>query len=340
MSRNKHVALVTSVVLVGAVAIVNGCTTTTIVEVAADAGGGESGVIVVHKDAAASTSSSGGTDASDEDSSAVAYDGTTGKACTTDADCVSTNPGAPGLVFCSLTMFKDGALFPTGVCIIPPATNGNCSTPSDGLIHYCDGPDEPSSPGLCNPLSSGDTVGNCFPQCTFASDATAATGCVGKNACSALGVGADPNNPTAAIGVGFCYGGCEVDSDCPSGNHCQSNTGFCLTTLTTQDPEGEVCTAQSDACNCVGSPGFCGLTCVTAGSVACPTGQVCDAFLPTSVVNGTTTLTGWTTQNPGMIGLCLPTCALDGGAGTEAGACYTNSSCTAGTAVGPDCEPL
>jgi hypothetical protein len=349
MSRKKHVALVTSVVLVGAVAMANGCTTTTIVMVEAE-GGVEGGVIVVHKDAGTSGSSSGGSDGSgDDSSSAVGYDGTTGQACTTDADCISTNTGAPGLVVCSLSInFTGGALFPTAVCMIPPTNEGNCSAPDDGGIHFCDGPDLESSPGLCFPISSGASTGNCFPQCVFESDATAPTGCVGKDACNAVGFGADPTNKTAAVGVGFCFGGCGVDADCPSGNHCQSNSGLCVTAPVAQDPEGQACVAtaqaQTNACNCLssnGANGFCGLACVTAGSVACPTGQVCDASLPTSIPATTTSaaLTGWTTQNPGMAGTCLPTCALDGGAETEAGACYPTSTCLGGTAAGPDCEP-
>jgi hypothetical protein len=344
MSWKKHVALVTSAVLLGTVAMMNGCTTTTVIEVPAD-GGGEGGVIITHKEAGSSGSSSGD-DASGDDSSVLGFDGTTGKACTSDADCVSTNPDAPGLVRCSLTLFADGAVFPSGVCLIPPAQTGNCSTPDDGLIHFCDGADDQGSPGVCFPLSTGSALGNCYPQCVFSSDATAAIGCVGKNACTAVGFGADANNPTAAVGVGFCYGGCEVDSDCPSGNHCQTNIGLCLTTLTAQDPEGQGCTqpVTGNACLCLsntGTSGFCGLSCVTAGSVACPSGQVCEAFLPTSIPAsaGGTALTGWATQNPGMSGFCLPSCALDGGASTEAGTCYPTSTCLAGTAVGPDCEP-
>jgi hypothetical protein len=342
MSRNKHAALVTSVVLVCGVAMVNGCTTTTIVEVAADSGV-ESGVIVTHKDAAASGSSSGGTDASGDstsgdDTSGVVYDGTTGQQCTTDADCLSTNPGAPGLVRCSLAnVFSGGAVYPTGVCLL---TVG-CSIPDD-TAHFCDGPDEQSSPGLCVPLSSGATTGDCFPKCTFSSDASAPVGCVGKDACNPYEFGEDTSSSTAE-GLGFCYGGCEVDADCPSGNACQSNFGVCVTTpdaQSVQDPEGQDCSTASDACNCTGSPGFCALNCKTAGSVSCPTGQVCDAFLPTSLTTGTgTTIPGWTAQNPGLAGICLPTCALDGGAGTEAGACYANSTCTAVTVKGPDCEP-
>jgi hypothetical protein len=345
MSWKKHVALVTSAVLFGAVAMANGCTTTTIIQQVAADGGGESGVIITHKEAggigSGDDSSSGG-----DDSGAFAFDGTTGKACTSDADCLSTNPGAPGLVRCSLTLFTDGAVFPSGVCLMPPVQSGNCSSPNDGLIHFCDGADDQGSPGVCLPLSTGSAVGNCYPQCVFSSDATAATGCVGKNACSAVGFGPDANNPTAAVGVGFCFGGCEVDSDCPSGNHCQTNVGLCLTTLTTQLPEGQACTqpATSNSCNCLsntGTTGFCGLACVTAGSVGCPTGQVCDAFLPTSIPasGGAPGLSGWTTQNPGMAGFCLQSCSLDGGAGTEAGACYPTSSCVPGTAVGPDCAP-
>jgi len=51
------------------------------------------------------------------------------------------------------------------------------------------------------------------------------------------------------------------------------------------------------------------------------------------------TLTGWTTQNPGMAGVCLPSCSVDGGTSADGGACFPNSTCIATTAAGPDCEP-
>jgi hypothetical protein len=88
--------------------------------------GGDSGVIVVHYDAG-NIGSSSGSNSGGGDSGGLAFDGTTGQACMSDADCVSTNPDAPGLVQCSLTLFVEGAIFPTGVCIIPPTQAGNCS---------------------------------------------------------------------------------------------------------------------------------------------------------------------------------------------------------------------
>jgi hypothetical protein len=69
------------------------------------------------------------------------YDGTTGKPCTTDADCAS--PGGPGLARCSSSVFAPDAYYPTAVCILP-----SCSPVSDTSVHYCDGPDDPTSPGM------------------------------------------------------------------------------------------------------------------------------------------------------------------------------------------------
>src|SRR5579863_5646364 len=76
-------------------------------------------------------------------SSSDSYDGTTGTACTTDADC--TSPGGPGIARCSNSVLAPNDYYPTAVCILP-----TCSPVSNSArVHYCDGPDEPGSPGVC-----------------------------------------------------------------------------------------------------------------------------------------------------------------------------------------------
>ena len=105
------------------------------------------------------------------------YDGTTGKACATDADCHSAN--GPGTNRCTNDgVFAEGPVYPTPICL----TAATCNPGTDGNLHYCDGPDDPSSPGVC--LSTG-TAGDglCLPQCTFAPGGGFPAGCVGKDIC-------------------------------------------------------------------------------------------------------------------------------------------------------------
>jgi hypothetical protein len=344
MSWKKSFGLVMSAALVGVVAMANGCSSSSSKGSPTDGGGGSD--VITHHDSSGSSSGSG--DDGGGEAGGTIFDGTTGKACMTDADCKSTNPGAPGLVKCSLggSVFGNGDfVYPSGVCLMPPTMTGNCSTPNDGLVHACDGLDsDPNAPGICSPIAQGSSMGNCYPACAFKSDASAVTGCVGKDACQPVGYGPDMTG-TTAVGVGYCYGGCEADADCPSGNKCQTNYGFCVKTSTTVGTEGTGCNqtaAQSLACLCLsstGSAGFCGLICKTGG-VACPSGQVCDAGLPSTIANPMTDapIPGWTSQNPGLIGICSQTCSLDGGASGEAGACYTNSTCQDLSIVGPDCQ--
>src|SRR5580693_9217522 len=85
------------------------------------------------------------------------YDGSTGLACKTDSDCASA--GGPGIARCSNSVFGPDEYYPTAVCILP-----TCSPVSDSTVHYCDGPDELGSPGVC--IQSGAT-GVCYPSCQY-----------------------------------------------------------------------------------------------------------------------------------------------------------------------------
>jgi len=128
------------------------------------------------------------------------YDGTTGLACTTDSDCQP--PGGPGIALCSPTVFTPETYYPTSVCILP-----TCSPVSGTTLHYCDGPDDPSSPGICVPQQTG---GICLPKCTFDKAGSPAVGCIGKDAC-------DVYTSNTAGGVGYCWAGCTKDGDCATG---------------------------------------------------------------------------------------------------------------------------
>lgn len=92
------------------------------------------------------------------DSSPSPYDGTVGKACTSNADCLS--PNGPEVVKCSNSVFAPEDYYPTAVCIID-----TCSPVSDmSSLHFCDGPDNASSPGICVAGFSGSI---CLPKCSY-----------------------------------------------------------------------------------------------------------------------------------------------------------------------------
>jgi len=224
-------------------------------------------------------------------------------------------------------------VYPSPVCLMP----GSCDPGTDGNLHYCDGADASSSPGVC--LATGTAgMGLCLPQCNFAPSGAAATGCQGKDACYPAGYSAAT---TAVVGIGYCFGGCTVNTDCPTGSECQVNSGACVTTLTAITAAETSCnstTVSGNACNCFADTstdlGFCTSNC-TVGGTTCASGWKCEADLPTSLTVSTGgTVAGWTIQNPGLGGSCVPSCVVDGGT-----VCPVNSTCQSVTAAGPDCLP-
>jgi hypothetical protein len=251
------------------------------------------------------------------------YDGTTGQPCTSDAQCRT----AAGINDCSTDAYTE-AIFPTPVCLMP----GPCSTPDDDQLHYCDGPDEESSPGVCYPASSlPKGEGLCFPKCTFGLNGGQPQGCQGKDACVLLGW-------TSTIGVGICFGGCTENSDCPGGQKCATNEALCEPSPTPPTLAlGAACASTTTACDCfyndTSGIGFCTQVCLVGGS-GCPAGWVCDAGEPTKV---------FSQANVGLEGSCLPACSLDGGApeggSPDAGACPLASTCQSPDVAGPDCQP-
>ena len=248
---------------------------------------------------------------------AAPYDGTVGKACTSDNDCHSAN--GPNVARCSSSVFAPQEFYPNPVCVLPA-----CSPVSDASgLHFCDGPDDPSSPGIC--VTGGASGGICLPRCNYDKSGSAPTGCQGHDVCFAY--------PAATEnGVGYCWAGCTQDTDCSNGQKCQLDRGWCVQgVLPPTKAVGDACTesdTNAGVCNCLygsNKTGYCSSTCIVGGA-PCPTGFVCDSL--------ETRINGYATPHAGMGGYCAKACAADGGA-----TCPGASVCTAVFASGPDCIP-
>jgi hypothetical protein len=250
--------------------------------------------------------------------------GTTGQACASNSDCTSADGDQCSVNYPSIAAGVSGSALPRPVCMQSPLQD-NCdptsaSDPSGALPHFCDGPDDPSSPGICLADNPSDPVageGTCFPKCAFSLDGGAASGCTSPDTCTFWAFG--PVGNTIA-GFGFCQGTCQTNGDCSTSQLgasavCQTDVGVCTTQPVTRTLSlGEACTYddyQSGACNCDLDPGtltgFCTTACVVGGA-ACPSGWVCDANLPSLIQTGATTAISITVQNPGLAGLCMPVC--------------------------------
>jgi len=267
-------------------------------------------------DGATSDATNVSPDGATSDVSTSPYDGTVGKACTTDSDCHSAN--GPNVARCSNSVFAPEDYYPTAVCIIP-----SCSPVSDSTsIHYCDGPDDSSSPGIC---VSGFTGSICLPKCTYDQDGGAPAGCAGKDTCNAYALSKE-------TGFGYCWAGCTSDQDCSDGQKCQTDQGLCVKGVTPPTKNfGDACTktdVDTEACNCLygsNDTGYCSSFCIVGDQGECPNGSVCDPFLIRAY--------GYTTSNAGLAGYCAIECAGD------AAACPASASCTNLSASGPDCVP-
>jgi hypothetical protein len=248
------------------------------------------------------------------------YDGTTGKACSSDADCRSAT--GPNVARCSTTVFAPEQYYPTPVCILPTCSPVSGST----AVHYCDGPDDPSSPGICAPYGTSGG-GICLPKCTYDKNGGAAVGCTGKDVCNTY--------PAATQGgVGYCWAGCTRDADCPAGQKCQTDQGLCVEGVAPPTKAfGTPCTqtdSNNGACNCLygsAGSGYCSSFCITGQAGGCPAGATCDALEYRSY--------GFSTANPGLGGYCTITC----GGGSDGGTACPASTCTNVFAAGPDCIP-
>ncbi|MGD0680173.1 MAG: hypothetical protein ABSC94_32725, partial [Polyangiaceae bacterium] len=223
----------------------------------------------------------------------------------------------------------------------------SCNPGTDGAVHFCDGPDEPSSPGVCVQTSPG--VGLCLPECLIPSDGTAPSGCQGLDACVLYSIGTEANSNTV-IGLGYCFGGCTKDTDCPTGNVCQTNEGICVSTATAPTKAlGAACTSADNGtsttpanCNCLfdstTSVGICSQFCLVGSTAAaCPAGYVCDSSEPTMVLDDAdAAIPGFAMQNTGLSGYCLPMCTA---AGTGCPTTPTGLTCINADTAGPDCQP-
>ncbi|HEY4015981.1 MAG TPA: hypothetical protein VGM06_21745 [Polyangiaceae bacterium] len=291
-----------------------------------DAGVGDAAHPPAHRDASSVITPT-------PDAGGPGYDGTTGQACQSNADCKGTAAAAPGTNECTndgnFVFMGNGVIYnpwPTPICMAPlPTSGGNCDAGSTGLVQFCDGPDatDPTtSPGLCLPLTQGvggPGSGVCFPGCSYLLDpttgaASAPVGCVGNDTCNPITY--ELSNATGTVtGFGICEGSCQTDSDCsllgPTYG-CQVDRGFCTTTKVTRTKTiGTTCTnstasATSDytkgTCFCPSFAStlpefYCSSACVVGGT-PCPTGFVCDTGEPNSLV--------FTGAGPGGTDLTLP----------------------------------
>ena len=273
----------------------------------------------------------------------MVYDGTVGKACQANSDCQP--PGGPGVSLCSNTAFTQ-PIWPTPVCVI--TTCDPVDPTGNGAVQFCDGaPTDTSAPGLCvpttNPIQKG--MGICMPKCTFGANFSgpggAPLGCQGKDTCNVAAFAVD--NTGAIVGVGYCFGGCVSDGDCPAGSKCQVDQAVCLKSTTTPTKTiGQACTSAdttNNVCSCESAAatgmGICTQSCI-AGGAACPAGYACDSGETTTVPGLAAdggAVPGFSQQTAGLAGVCLPTCGA-GGAN-----CPANLTCLTTETVGPVCAP-
>jgi hypothetical protein len=361
LSRSTR-QIITYAILAGlAPFMAGGCGSSSSKEEPGTDGGSDALAFTVHPDGSTSSGSSSSTGSSST-SSKLAYDGTTGAACQSDLDCQPAN--GPGLNTCSTSsaVFTGAVVYPTPVCI------GKCMFTNNNMLQFCDGvaTDTTDPPGVCIPSEAlgppnSTQPGYCLPWCQFEAGGTAPVGsngsapaCQGNDVCSPFVF--FPSFETDAgllppLGIGYCFGGCTADSQCPTGNACLTSEGICVppAAVTTPSPLGTVCTSSA-SCDCNlnddGGAGHCTQFCITGSSTAaCPAGYVCDASEPAALPDPDSpgaTEAAFTTQNPGLSGSCFPACTPAGtaDAGTaDSGTCPPNSTCTTGNAVGADCQP-
>jgi hypothetical protein len=256
---------------------------------------------------------------------------------------------------CSAGTFQAGPLLPTPVCI-----GLGCAIADPTYVTYCDGTAGAGSAnpgaaplGLCINVGASNV---CLPLCTFdGASGRSPVGCQGKDTCVATAfstVASDGGGAAAAYGVGYCFGGCTEDTDCPAGSSCQVEDGVCVTTKTVYSLSiGALCTevqaGTAAGCNCeydaTTGVGYCTLACVQGGA-GCPSGYVCDSLLPGPAQGAGDggTSSGFSTPPAGLAGVCLAMCAAaDGGpdAGPDAGACPSGSTCRPSDLAGNDCLP-
>lgn len=260
---------------------------------------------------------------------------TTGTACTdTAADFFKTSkacdPLGLGTGFCDTTL-------PSPVC-----EQNSCSIPDPTKITDCDGP---SGMGIGICINEGGTTNFCLAPCTFAGDATAPTGCPGKDTCQADGW-APPSGTTALQGVGHCQGTCLTNADCSTGFECQKEYGACVPPAnlkTFSKTFGQACNPKDTTTECLclatssATTGYCSTVCVVPAAGAadpCATGYMCSALLPTQDTTTTPPTTLFTAQPAGIAGYCVQTCSTDADCTDLSGATGTCNMTTVGAPTG------
>ena len=225
----------------------------------------------------------------------------------------------------STEAFTKGPLYPTPVCIeIDPP---ECALDDGTSVVTCNG-----DKGVC--LSTGANE-LCLPSCSFGDGGAAPVGCTGRDVCNVFGWGRGASG--ALEGVGFCFGGCRADGDCPKDSVCQVEDGLCLKTKNAYTKSvGTACTKSADAgaspkCNCLygttTSLGYCSSFCVV-GQTSCDEGFVCSPQLPTSDATGAL----FKKDPSGIAGNCVKSCS------TNADCSGMNATCKT-TASGKVCLP-
>lgn len=370
MSFRKWVGVSMAFTVLGALTSTgNGCSSSSTGGAPQDAG--TDGVAYIHPEGSALVDTGSGDDSSGNDASSFA--GTTGKSCASTADC---NGNACSNMYAFTVTNIKVQIWPQPVCIVPiPTAGGNCdpAPPTDpqGMgVHFCDGPDAVSSPGICLPNTqpAQSMLGLCLPKCTFAMDGSAPSGCPSPDTCVPYTFILDQTG--AVTGYGFCQGSCTQDSDCKAlgtspAYTCQKDIGFCTSAPVARGVDGgagsigTACTKAQDnmgVCNCeyqqtgTTNAGYCTQACVVGDTNnPCPAGYICDDGLFPSLDFGDAGTFPWTSENAGTAGTCQATCTSpDAGgasdaaseAGSEAGAqCPPNSVCSGQTLKGPDCYP-
>ncbi|MBI2392853.1 MAG: hypothetical protein HYV09_24930 [Deltaproteobacteria bacterium] len=231
-----------------------------------------------------------------------------GTACTTSAAC---DPTGAGVGICSSQFAPPDTLDPSPSCMALACEGGSADVgKSCGL----------GGAGLCIP---GGAKGHCLDKCTFGSTG-AASGCLGKTGCrpwSWTRVGG------GVTGTGYCSAGCGADADCSAGQKCQTESGYCVATVTTYPKAvGATCTASSEcACriNALSGLGYCVKACKTGDATAgCPTGFTCDPGLPATDTGGAL----FSGVPSGLLGICWKNCTTDAECTPLGGHCESNTA--------------
>jgi len=236
----------------------------------------------------------------------------------------------------------DGGTLPVGDMGKGCATNSDCT---GGLTCAAPGTDSFGAGGpangfctkACGEADAGDVCGAlnavcvnmntdanpapfCMPTCTFGS-MDRATKCRGRDdvACAQL-------QDSAGGTLDVCVPLCGADVDCPTGRHCDKNSGLCVTAAKTGGPLGSACTAPAD-----GGTDSCAGFCLSIGSGGTTvTARFCSQACVLGAPNACNLAAGTTSLAPaGSHGGCLYTAsgAMTGDVGYCAQECDSTTDC-------------